>query len=253
MKHAMAETTDARPPNAVPPSLARVAFHAVAAGLTPLIPVPFLDDYALRQVREQSVRDQLKEKGLKAPEKAVAVLAGSYDGRSLGGRLVSYLKAVALFPVRKVFRKVFFVLWVKDCVDLTSVCLHHGYLLHHALERGDLDAASLQGDAPQKVQAAIVAACAEMDARPINQALRRIFRSSRVLMAEATRVFLEPKRGGARVPDPKTENAEVRSLTDRLLQEMWEERGYFTALEAHYDKHLKRGPASTGPQAATGT
>jgi hypothetical protein len=247
----MADSTS-RPPNAVPPSLARVAFHAMAAGLTPLIPVPFLDDYALRQVREQSVRDQLKERGLKAPDKAVAVLAGSYETRSLGGQLVSYLKAVALFPVRKVFRKVFFVLWVKDCVDLTSVCLHHGYLLHHALERGDLDAASLQGEAPRKVQAAIVAACAELDSRPINQALRRLFRSSRVLMAEATRVFLDPKRG-LRVPDPKAENAEVKSLTDRLLQELWEERGYFTALEAHYDKHLKSGLAAPEPRAATGT
>ncbi|RKH79378.1 hypothetical protein D7Y21_33965 [Corallococcus sp. AB045] len=252
MNHAMAETTNARPPNAVPPSLARVAFHAVAAGLTPLIPVPFLDDYALRQVREQSVRDQFKEKGLKAPDKAVAVLAGSYEARGPGGRLLSYLKAVALFPVRKVFRKVFFVLWVKDCVDQTSVCLHHGYLLHHALERGDLDAASLQGDAPGKVQAAIVAACSEMDARPLNQALRRLFRSSRLLMAEATRVFLDPKRG-PRVPDPATENAEVKSLTDRLLQEMWEERGYFTALEAHYDKHLKSGLTPEEPLAATGT
>jgi hypothetical protein len=241
MKHAMA---DSRPPSpgAVPPSLSRVVFHAVAAGLTPLIPVPFLDDYALRQVREQSVRDQLKERGLKAPEKAVAVLAGSYDSRALGGRLVSSLKAVALFPVRKLFRKLFFVLWVKDCVDLTSVCLHHGYLLHHALERGDLDAASLQGEAPQKVQAAIVAACARMDARPINQALRRLFRGSRLLMAEATRAFLDPKRG-PRVPDREGDSAEVKSLTDRLLRELWEERGYFQALEAHYDEHLKSGLA----------
>jgi hypothetical protein len=238
MKHTMADSRP-RSSGAVPPSLSRVAFHAVAAGLTPLIPVPFLDDYALRQVREQSVRDQLQEKGLKAPDKAVAVLAGSHDSRPLGGRLVSYLKAVALFPVRKVFRKVFFVLWVKDCVDLTSTCLHHGYLLQHALERGDLDAASLQGDAPARVQAAIVAACAELDARPVNQALRRLFRSSRLLMAEATRAFLDPKRG-PRVPD----RAEVKSLTDRLLRELWEERGYFQALEAHYDKHLRSGRVS---------
>lgn len=251
MKHAMADTAY-RPPDALPPSLARVAFHAVAAGLTPLIPVPFLDDYALRQVREQSVRDQLKEKGLKAPDKAVAVLAGSHDVRSLGGQLVSYLKTVALFPVRKVFRKVFFVLWVKDCVDLTSECLHHGYLLHHALERGDLDATSLQGDAPRQVQDAIIAACSEMDHRPVNQALRRIFRGSRVLMAEATRVFLDPKRG-PRVPDPATENAEVKTLTDRLLQELWEDRGYFAALQAHYDKHLRKDVTPPAPQAATGT
>ncbi|NBD09567.1 hypothetical protein [Corallococcus silvisoli] len=247
----MADSTS-RPPNAVPPSLARVAFHAVAAGLTPLIPVPFLDDYALRQVREQSVRDQLKERGLKAPDKAVQLLAGSYEARDLGGRLVSYLKAVALFPVRKVFRKVFIVLWVKDCVDLTSTCLHHGYLLHHALERGDLDAASLQGDGPRTVQAAIVAACARMDARPINQALRRLFRSSRLLMAEATRAFMQPEPT-PRVPDREDESAEVRSLTDRLLEELWEERGYFTALQEHYVRHLQVATAPATPQAATGT
>ncbi|RKH42733.1 hypothetical protein [Corallococcus sicarius] len=245
---------NSRPSNAVPPSLKRVAFHAVAAGLTPLIPVPFLDDYALRQVREQAVRDQLKEKGLKAPDTAVAVLAGSHEARSLGGRLVSYLKAVALFPVRKVFRKVFFVLWVKDCVDLTSATLHHGYLLHHALERGDLDDASLQGDAPRKVQDAIIAACKEVDPRPINQALRRIFRSSRLLMAEATRALFDPKRG-PRVPDREGDSAEVQSLTDRLLKELWEERGYFTALEGHYVRHLQGDPQKTGEKTGgkTGT
>ena len=244
MTHTMADPTS-RPSTAVPPSLKRVAFHAVAAGLTPLIPVPFLDDYALRQVREQAVRDQLQEKGLKAPDKAVELLAGSNEARTLGGRLVSYLKAVALFPVRKVFRKVFFVLWVKDCVDLTSATLHHDYLLHHALERGDLDATSLQGDAPRKVQDAIVAACKEVDARPINQALRRIFRSSRLLMAEATRALVDSKRG-PRVPDREGDNAEVQSLTDRLLKELWEERGYFTALEGHYVRHLQGDLQKTG-------
>jgi hypothetical protein len=218
-----------------------VAFHSVAAGLTPLIPVPFLDDYALRQIREQMVRDLLKEKGLKAPDKAVEVLAGSHEARTIGGRLLSHLKGLVLFPITKLFRKVFFVLWVKDCVDLTSVSLHHGYLLNHALERGDLDAGSLQGEAPREVHAAIVAACQQLDARPINQLLRRLFRSSRLLMAEATRALLQPKQG-PRTPDAGSESAEVASLTDRLLKELWEERGYFTALEQHYDAHLKARP-----------
>ncbi len=228
-----------RPSGPPPPQLGRVAFHAVAAGLTPLIPVPFLDDYALRQVREGMVRALLREHGLPAPEAAVGVLAGSHQGRTLGGRLLGYLKSMALFPVRKVFRKAFLVLWVKDCVDMASVSLHHGYLLQHALARGDLDARGLEGEAPQRVYAAIEAACREVDARPINQLLRRLFEGSRLLLAEAGRAFLQPLRGQPRVPEPG-EGAEVASLADRLAAALWEERGYFTALEQRYAAKLGR-------------
>lgn len=228
--------------NDLPPIMGRVAFLAVASGLTPLIPVPFLDDYALKQTREGMVRQILKDKGLPAPDKAVGVLAGSHVSTTLGGHVKSFLKAVVLFPVQKVFRKVFFVLWVKDCVDMASGSLHHGYLLTHAVERGDLDASSLTGDQPRRVHDAIVAACAELDSRPINQILRRLFASSRVLMAEATRAFFNPKNQGPRTPDAE-ESAEVNSLTDKLLAALWEERGYFLSLQQHYDKHLKASPA----------
>ena len=104
----------------LPPLAGRVAFLAVASGLTPLIPVPFLDDYALSQVREGMVRQILGEHGLPTPAKAVEVLAGSHVSTTLGGHVKSFFKGVLLFPVQKVFRKVFFVLWVKDCVDMAS-------------------------------------------------------------------------------------------------------------------------------------
>ncbi|MCP3140911.1 hypothetical protein [Pyxidicoccus xibeiensis] len=232
----------------LPPLMGRVAFLAVASGLTPLIPVPFLDDYALRQTREGMVRTILREHGLPAPARAVELLAGSHVSQTMGGRVMSLLKSVVLFPVQKIFRKVFFVLWIKDCVDMASLSLHHGYLLTHAVERGDVDAGSLAGDMPRRIHDAIVAACAEVDARPVNQILRRLFASSRVLMAEATRAFFSPKNPGPRTPDAE-QSAEVKSLTDRLLAELWEERGYFLALQQHYDKHLKAGPA---PATASG-
>ncbi|MFP2932036.1 hypothetical protein ACLESO_44105 [Pyxidicoccus sp. 3LG] len=236
-------------PGNLPPLYGRVAFLAVASGLTPLIPVPFLDDYALRQVREGMVRTILEEHGLPTPDRAVGVLAGSHVGETIGGAVMGLLKGAVLFPVKKLFRKIFFVLWIKDCVDMASLSLHHGYLITHAVERGDLDAQALAGDTPKRIYDAIVAACAEVDARPINQILRRLFASSRLLMAEATRAFFNPKSSGPRTPDA-SESAEVKTLTDRLLAELWEERGYFTALQQHYDKHLKAG---TAPGAASGS
>src|SRR5688572_9023886 len=122
----MTEPKPQPPASPMPPSMSRVAFHSVAAGLTPLIPVPFLDDYALKQVRENMVRALLKERGLPAPDKAVGVLAGSHVQGSIGGHLMSFLKGLVLLPVKKMFRKVFFVLWVKDCVDMASVSLQIG-------------------------------------------------------------------------------------------------------------------------------
>jgi hypothetical protein len=223
-----------------PPQLGRVAFHAVASGLTPLIPVPFLDDYALRQVRERMVRAALQERSLPTPQKAVAVLAGSHVSSTVGGRILGILKSVALMPVKKVFRKVFIVLWVKDCVDMASITLHHGYLIQHAMARGDLNLATLETDAPLRVHDAIVAACKEVDARPVNQLLRRLFASSRMLIAEATQALMSPLRGQPRVPE-KGEETEVASLADRLAAALWEQRGYFTALEQRYEKHMGRG------------
>lgn len=228
------------PPSGAPPQLSRVAFHAVAAGLTPLIPVPFLDDFALRQVRERMVRSMLEEHGLPTPAKAVSILAGSHQARGIGGRILSLLKGVALFPVRKIFRKVFLVLWVKDCVDMASASLHQGYLLQHAMARGDLDARGLEGDAPARVHTAIDAACKGVDSRPINQLLRRLFAGSRLLLAEATQAFLSPLLGQPRVPQ-QDEEAEVSSLADRLAAALWEQRGYFTALEHRYEQHLSKG------------
>ncbi|WP_224249582.1 hypothetical protein [Hyalangium gracile] len=232
----MTESTP-RPSSAPPPQIGRVAFHAVVSGLTPLIPIPYLDDYALRQVRERMVRAVLQEHGLSAPPKALRVLAGSHVKSTLGSQLLGFLKSVALLPFRRVWRKAFLVLWVKDCVDMASYSLHHGYLLQHALVRGDLSASSLEGDAALKVHDAILAACKEMDSRPINQLLGRLFEGSRLLLTEVAKALMNPLVGQPRSPE-QGEAAEVASLADRLAAALWEERGYFVALQEHYDKHI---------------
>jgi hypothetical protein len=236
----MTESTS-RPSSAPPPQLGRVAFHAVASGLTPLIPIPYLDDYALRQVRERMVRALLEEQGLKAPVKAVRILAGSHVTSTLGSQLLGFLKSVALLPFRRFWRKAFLVLWVKDCVDMASYSLHHGYLLQHALARGDLGASTLEGEAPLKVHDAILAACKEMDSRPINQLLGRLFEGSRLLLKEVTQALVNPLVAQPRVPE-QGEAAEVASLADRLAAALWEERGYLTALQERYEQQLAKAP-----------
>lgn len=230
-------------PSAVPPSVQRVALYAVASGLTPLIPVPFLDEYALRRVREGMVRTILRERSFSPPDRTVTVLAGLHPRQ--GSRLQQLASKAALVSFRLAWRKAYkrlaTALWLKDCVDMASVSLHHGYLLQHALERGDLDATSLATeDAPRRVHHAIDAACKELDARPVNQALRRLFAGSRLLVDELTKA-LENWNGAPRTPQ-QGEEQEVASLAERLAAAMWEERGYFQSLESLYAKHLAGSP-----------
>lgn len=225
---------------APPPSLTRVAYHAIASGLTPLIPVPMLDDLALRRVRERMVRDLLADHGIEAPAAVVETLAGSERRVKMSGRVRSSLRSLVLFPVKKVFRKVFFVLWVKDCVDMASGSLHHGYLLRHALSRGHLDVGRSSEGAARQVYGAIQAACDDVDPRPVNQVLGRLFKSSRLLLAEATRTLLGRGRAARRRRDDE-ENREVQSLADRLVAALRGERGYFEMLAARYDQHYAAG------------
>jgi hypothetical protein len=223
----------------IPAPVRRVANHAVAAGLTPLIPVPFVDDYALRRVREHMVRSLLDERALSAPPLTVAVLAGLHPRE--GSRLQQFASKAALLSLRlawsKGYRRLITGLWLKDCVDMASLCLHHGYLLQHALERGDLPADALATpDAARRVQAAIHAACAELDARPINQALSRLFAGSRLVrdaLAEALAHFQ-----GAPLRPHLDETGEEVSLAERLAAVLWEKRGYFQTLESLYARHL---------------
>jgi hypothetical protein len=226
-----------RPISAPPAELRRVALHAVASGLTPLIPVPYLDDFAHRQVRERMVRDLLKDHLLPTPPRAVSILAGSHMSPNMRGRVVALVKSLALLPVRKVFRKAFVALWVKDCVDMASYALHHGYLLQHALVRADLDARALEAEAVSRVHDAILTTCKEVDTRPINQLLGRLFTSSRILVVAATRALKNPLHRGARATE-QGEQAEVESLAEKLAAAMWEQRGYLTALEQRYEKHI---------------
>lgn len=237
----MSSQASASEPSSVPPRLQRVALHAVSSGLTPLIPVPFLDEYALRRVREQMVRTILRERSLFAPDKTVTVLAGLHPRE--GSRL-QWLASKAFFlslrlAWRKVYRRLALALWVKDCVDMASVSLHHGYLLQHALERGDLNGDNLASEeAARRVHTAMDAACKELDPRPVNQALRRLFAGSRMLLAELSRALASSWSGAPRQPE-QGEEQEVASLAERLAAAMWEERGYFQSLEALYEKQLQ--------------
>jgi|GEM_PF-444257 len=124
-----------------------------------------------------------------------------------------------------------------------------------------LDAA-LDLDRAVAVRRTIEATLDAVDPRPLEQALRRTFRGSRQLLRRGARLLTRRGGGrrGLRGPRIETERAppedEERRLLgrvlDRLVADLWEERGYLTALEESYRRALAAPPLPPAPPGEAG-
>jgi hypothetical protein len=241
--------------------LRRLTFHALLAGLCPLIPIPFLDDQVLGWVHRRRVREALRGHGF-APtagnfqrREAVAEVAR----RESKGLLAGCFRLVIIGPIlkliirliSKVFRKILIVLTLKDCVDRFSEAFHEGYLLHLALERGAVEEHHLDAGVSgvMWLRWVIRTTCEEVDPRPLNQLVKGTLRGSRGLLLKASRMlgrlFRRRPRTEAEAPEAEAaldaeEEAMLGSLLDRLTAVIRGEAGYLAALEEKFAANLQR-------------
>ena len=96
--------------------------------------------------------------------------------------------AVLVYPLKAVFRKIFYFLEWKRAADLTSRTYHFGYLVGHALRRREGGAPSLlDTHGTRAVNEAIEAVCREAPIKPLESAVGGTFRKSKgVLRGAAT-------------------------------------------------------------------
>ncbi|HEX5707481.1 MAG TPA: hypothetical protein VFX96_09310 [Pyrinomonadaceae bacterium] len=153
-----------------------IATHAVLAGLTPLIPVPVVDDLAKSFFRQRLVTSLAAAHGRVLAAGEAEALAAERETGCLGG----CVGTVVLYPLKKVFRKIFFFLEWKRAVDLTSRTYHFGYLVDHLFaERLD----ERTGRSAAEVGAALDAVCREAPIKPLEAAVGATFRQSRGVVA----------------------------------------------------------------------
>ena len=232
---------------AKPEWFTRVTFYSVLAALCPLVPVPFLDAELLKRVKRRLVGELSRERGYELSDHRVAVLAGTKAplrpfGCLFGVVLGGALKLV-VFVVKRVFRKIIYLLAVKEAVDVASHTFHQGYLVHWALLRDDAHvllsdgAAGKDEDGARRIDAAIEAACKGMDTRPVNQVLRRTFRAGRTVLLRAA----APLTGGGKLP---AHQGALGGLAADLAADLWEREGYLSALEARFDEALLASAAA---------
>lgn len=177
------------PPPAEGQQRRTIATYAVLVGLTPLIPVPFVDDVVEAALVRRFVGGLASSRGVVLSDAEVRALSFGSDG----GVFKKIARGIFVYPLKKLFRKTFFFLEGKRVVDLASLTFCRGYLLDVAFERGWAGA----GTPGAPVLEAIEKACREVGTSPVEHAVQAAFNGSRAAFAGAvegvTRAFKRAK------------------------------------------------------------
>jgi hypothetical protein len=197
-----------------PSNLTNIVTHAVLAGLTPLIPLPVVDDLILNYFRRRMVRRLARAHGLTLPAKVTDALTTDHEGGFLRGCLTTAI----VYPLKSIFRKIFYFLEWKRMIDLTSRTIHDGYLIDHAFAQGWL--APDGPYRPEQVSWAIHQVCREAPIKPVEAAVRIAFRQSRRKLVDGARLLERQFRRLRKQPDEESISVEMKALAPEEEKEL---------------------------------
>jgi hypothetical protein len=224
--------------------------HAVLTGLTPLIPVPLLDDLVKSYFRKRLVRSLAASAGRALDEEELNTLASEAESGCLRGCVVTVL----VYPLKAVFRKIFYFLEWKRAVDLTSRTYHFGYLVSHALRRREGAPSLLDMHGAKAVNEAIEAVCREAPIKPLESAIGGTFRKSKGVLRSAAALLSKslrrqpprPEHVAEAIesvePEEERELAPVVTRLQRSIGSVPEE--HFRALRQNLEARLSRAPST---------
>ena len=249
-----------------PDGLRGLVVYSLLAGACPLIPVPLLDDWVLDHVRRRLVSRLATSVKYAPPPAALGVLADREptDWRPdalakgcLRKLFVAPIKFVYKRIVRKLLRKIVFVLAIKDAVDEFSTTFHHGWLVRHAFVRGHHPTGRRE---TWTLRQGIDAVRDEIDPRPVESAVRSAFRHSKRILLQAARIVgklgrrMRRRDRSAEANDQWVDEAAARTeaeaggLVDELITSLSRESGYLEALGERLEYHLRGTEQEVEPQ-----
>ncbi len=217
--------------------------HSVLVGLTPLVPVPLLDDRLRAYFERRLAREIAARHGLTLGEDDLRVV-GEGPGQDFWAEL---RRGALLLPVRLLLRKVFLVLNVKRASDAASTTYNRGYLLDVALAAKEHPPHRRAED----VRAAIDATLVDTPHSPIATAVRLSFEGSKALLRQALSAFVAvlKRLGGAadevdlaRAVRESDEGGVFAALVDRVREAVASvPASHFQALEERLLARLRSG------------
>jgi len=230
----------------------RLTFYSVLGGLCPLIPVPFVDDWALGQVQRRMLAEVARNAGvaLAAPERKILAGGGEPVWRGCLGTSVWAVREVVGAILKWLFRTVFYFLTIRRSVRRSAETLHLGYLFDHALRMGSaaLPASASSEDGARLIRAAAMKTLAQVDDTAIHRTLIRDFRRSLSLLLQAAALFRRflPRRRKRRDIDLASDGEVFRreeellgGFVDRLSADLWGNQAYFAELQRLFEANLK--------------
>src|SRR6185503_8844636 len=198
-----------------------IVSHSILAGLTPLIPLPIVDDLARVYFVRRLVRKLAAANGYKVSDEEIRALADEPDRGCLQGCAIATL----LLPFKLIFRKVFFFLEWKRAVDTASHVYYQGYLVDSSLAEGWC--APVGHRSFIEVRAAIDAVLGRLNTSLIERAIRGTFSQSKSGVKSAAGILARGLRRTPRTASPEQvgeaveaveeqEDKEIAGITERL-------------------------------------
>jgi hypothetical protein len=188
--------------------------YSVLVGLSPLVPVPFVDDWLMNYFRRRLVRSLASTHGQKFNDESVSLLA---DDNEKKGCLVGCLSMVILYPLKKIFRKVFYFLEWKRAVDLTSHTYHFGYLLNFALRDGFLKSDTNNLSA---VRAILDDVCNDTPIKPVESVVAGTFRQTKSLIFSGVEILEKAFRNLKGKPTQDDVGVAVESIVEEEKEKL---------------------------------
>lgn len=147
----------------------KLAPLVVICGLSPLVPLPFLDGWANRRVTRSLLAGLAKDRGVELDPATLHTLTRDDSSMILG-----CLAAVFIWPFKKLLGTFFVVFIVKEMIDTAALAAHRAAMLAHALDRGLFANPGDRAATAAHVREAMDAALAAHRTSPVGRGLRRL-------------------------------------------------------------------------------
>ncbi len=186
--------------------------YSVLVGLSPLVPVPFVDDWLKNYFRRRMVRSLAAVHQQILNKDAVNALTEEKSGCFLG-----CLGAVILYPLKKIFRKLFYFLEWKRAVDLTSHTYHYGYVVDFALHEGYLKS---DVDNYETVRKSIDEVCKHTPIKPIETIVTSTFNQSKNLIWSGVEIMEKAFRNMTRKATDEEKKEAVKAIEEEEKEKL---------------------------------
>lgn len=246
----------------------RIVFHSILGGLTALIPVPWVDDWAGNWVRRRMVRELFQQRGIPLEEPVLRSLVPEGTEPSRGCLYQALWITVvlpfrlAVYLLRRVLRTILFFIAAKQAADRMSRIFHEGYLLDASLRHGWLGEA-VTVERSGQVRAACSEVLAEVNTSPVTSVFRQLIGANRETFLRAAAAWRKALRRDATDGTPvEAALGEEDRLLGRLVRLAGDllggQRDYLKGVEAQLGSRLSGGPPThpsarphPGPTAST--